>query len=117
MKTIQNARSISGVAVVIIQLDKKKGEPRIYEYDHPSILKATPCELCRDGQLIDLRTGEISVHKLETLLWPVFLETAFQYPDGKMFLYTRQPEGTRVYGEIDATTFSPTAMVKCLLKG
>ena len=114
---MKNVQSISGAVVVILQLDKKKGEPRVYEYDHPSIEKATPCELRRDGRLINLRTGETSVHSCQNLLWPIFPDTVFKYPDGKLFLYTLDADGARVYGEIEETAFSPTTMVKCPLKG
>lgn len=86
--------------------------PHTFDYGHSNVQKVAPCVKRDDGKFQDLRTGDVYERAPDTLLWPVFSGSVFQYSDGKMFLYTRCLDGQYVWGEIKEYEFSHVTMVK-----
>lgn len=84
---MERKRVLSGKVVTLVTIPRMLPHlmrPSIGEYDHPFILKTTPCEVV-DGKYYDLRTGS-KVKKTENMYeWTNLSGTVFRYKNKRNF--------------------------------
>ena len=112
---MKQMKTLRGSVVTLVTIPKFLPimmRPGWGEYDHPYVLKTTPCELVK-GKYFDLKTGE-QIQKAENMIeWRNLSGTAFSFgKDDNLLISRRYSDDKLVLFSLKSNEISPVMILR-----